>query len=568
MARALKSAYELSDKHLTPDEISDAVSDFRYFSAHCQQIVNKDRELVPLRLNRMQQQFFDELLPLVDPKTRSNRHISIVWVKPRQGGGTVGLVSFINKLCALVDGMVHLSVLHTLPVQSTISNLYRKKIEPIITGIHPDLMPTIEKKLDEGTLTLRYKDIKGVPRNNFYSLVSAGSNSIRSDTIHVWIADEVAHYNKPEILEDAVAGAMPDHGFSLTVFISTFDDRKSDYFLNKITTARDNPEDFRLIFTPWFMVYPEVSYGVKLDDLELTEYDREVIMPELEKYHIPKDEWGDTIDWYHRKSHNISNMKKEYPTTLDELIEMSSDMRAFTKESIDLQKENIIPGMPGKLLVDPQTKRAEIHPTDKSPLMIFKQPVYGHKYRLVVDPIAAVGSDTDFFAMSMFDLGNNEQVATYRARGLPLEDYVETAVSLAKIYCQAEICPERNIAQAFYELAWAKGYYYWYYVDKRARVNKEPGLRTSSGTKNTMIDQLQIMLSHKSIILHDEMYIKELDTFVRTVKQKYDGTESVSFQAKKGFHDDTTAVLFIYAGSLSEQQRVGSEDPDLTFLGF
>jgi hypothetical protein len=219
--------------------------------------------------------------------------------------------------------------------------------------------------------------------------------------------------------------------------------------------------------------------------------------------------------------------------------------------------------MMAKIVSDIKGKKYEAVPTDESPLVLFQPPVYARKYRLAVDPISAVGDNTDYFAMSMFDLSNNEQVASFMARGMALEDYVEFAIAMCKIYNNAEICPEQNIAQTFYELAWARGYYYWYYTDNKMRATRQPGIRTTVGSKEGMISRTLTLLNSGSIILHDKRLFEQMETFVKITNRR-NGT--YKFEAARGKHDDLVATLFIYAGSLNQNQLAGKQEVRFGFL--
>ena len=539
-----------------------ALSDFRYFMSNYAQIVGKDRRLHPFELNPFQEMLFQQLLPLVKKETRLDKRLSICLLKPRQVGCTTGIIAFINYICAFLDDFTDTSVCHVLPVADTTSKLYTKKIEPIISGIHPDLYPTIERETLGSSIMTRYKDIKGVRRQNFYEVLSAGASSVRSDTINISIFDECAFYRRPEVVSDAVLGSMPDYGFSLVIYMSTFEDRNNDFFMDKILTAREGYDDWKMVFCPWFVLYPERPQGIKLEDLELTEYDEKVIIPEMIKYGISKTRWGDAIDWYHRKSRVIGNVKKEFPTTIEEIIEMGQDNTFWPKEMLDKHEDTILPGHPYRILTDNRTGRPEAQQTDDSPFIIYRLPIYGHQYRIAIDPITARSEDTDNFVMHVFDTSNNEQVATFADKGLTDEDYADWAVSIGTIYNNAQLCPEINVANGFVVAVNARRYYHWWYQNKAARANHAPGLRTTVTSKEAMLDAFTTMLDRKSVIIHDANTLDECRTMVKHVKHRADGTRSVSVAAKKGKHDDRVAAAWIYAGTLDVSQLSGNTSND------
>lgn len=889
------------DVQMSPDDIRQALSDFEFFMANYAQIVGKDRRLHPFKLNVFQRMLFTELLPLVKKETRLDRRLSLCVLKPRQVGCTTGLIAFINYICAYLDNFQNTSICHVLPVADTISKLYSKKIEPIITGVHPSIYPALYRENLSSSIVTKYDNIKGIRRQNYYEVVSSGASSVRSDTINisvfdeclsgdvevltdkgfrrldsldrtekvaqfncdtseisyvkplryidkeyngdafewkygdgatfistamhdfvvgstknlrsntpnfckrpayevvtndnytvpvcgigigdntaltaverlgiatqadghvvgtrsrrgkrgnsvgwtvcklqvkrkskiermkkllkesglmwkiednkrsedgyvtflydlpyedpkrlrtflsvecgtnrareilhevlhwdgygldrsmvsgkaylpessyyssiiednrdfvaaialqageristgtqidgrsdayrdihrlyirkpgrqgyalfskraitytgrvycvtvpsgaivvrtggkVWVCGNCAFYKKPEVVTDAVLGSMPDYGFSLVVYMSTFDTRSNTYFLDKIKTAASGADDWKLIFCPWFLIYPEQPQGIDYHTLTLTEYDVNVIIPAMAHYGVSESKWGDAIDWYHRKSLVIASMLKEYPTTVEEVIQFSEDRLVFNKESMDKQEKNILAGAPHRALTDNQTGKVEMQETEASPFTVFRKPIYGHRYRITIDPITARSEESDFFVMQVMDMANHEQAAIFRGRNLADEDYADWAVSIAKIYNNAELCPEINVANGFIVAVNARRYYHWYYISKKERADRTPGIRTTVSTKEQMIDKLSALLDREGIVIHDQVTLDELRSFVKFVRNN-GGAQSIKMAAKKGHHDDTTMALCLYAGSLDMRELERGKKHSFTILG-
>lgn len=560
MGKIIQNDYRLDNLNtkIAPDDIRRALSDPEYFLANYQQIVNKERQTVPFNLNAFQKMLFSLVVPKISSATRLNRRHNIVICKGRQQGASVAIVALINYICAFLDNTNNLVCLHTFPVGQTISKFYARKVQPIISGVHPDLFPTMERDNLGTSMITTYKDIKGIRRNNIYELVSANANSIRSDSCHLVIMDECGFYRNPYQLEAAIAPAIPDTGFSLVIYVSTFDD-KNDFFKNKIITARDNPDDWTLIFAPWFMTYPEVPYGIDYHQLELSEYATDTIIPALVEYGVPPEEWGDKIVWYNKKYTELGkvNTFKEYPTTIDEVLAYGEDRGVFRKESLDAQEKNIMDGTPMRFVTDTITGKIEMQETDASPFVMFKPPREGKKYRIAIDPITAQSAESDYFAMQVFDISNNEQVGVFREKGLPDEDYADWAISIGTVYNKAELCPEINVAQGFIVSVNARRYFRWFYSSKSNRASRTPGLRTTVSSKELFVDRLNAMLDRGSIIIHDKETLKELSDFVKIVKKRSDGTTYVRMAAKGHHHDDLCMSLAIYSGSLDIQQVEG-----------
>lgn len=561
MAKLVENEYTGTDI-LTADQIRRALSGdyegFKYYFENCLLLQDRDtRQYIHAKLNEGQKIMAKTIMRLVDKNTRATSHKEIIFIGPRQFGKSTLLTAISNYIIAYVPGFENLNLVTTMHQATAATKFFKQKLEPIITNVPKEIFPTIERDTLGTSTLLKYTDIKGIRRGGYYEITSAGSNSVRSGTVSVWLADEPSEYRNPEAVEDSVSGAISSYGWSLTAYIGTFSDRLSNYFLNKIKLAIDNPDDIELVFIPWFLVYGREGDGLGFTEDKLTEYDREVIIPEMQKWGIPREQWFDKLGWYHTRALRTSKMRYEFPSSIDDIINMTSDRLVFDKTAISKQAENIISGTPYRIVTDIATGKVEARETDVSPLTIFKEPIFGHQYRIAIDPITAQSQDTDNFVMMVMDLSNHEQVAVFRDRGLQDEDYADWAVSLGTIYNKAQLCPEINVANGFVVAVNARRYYRWWYQDKKNKADRLPGIRTTVSSKEKMIGSLEALLNRDNIIIHDEHTIDEFMNFVRIVKERTDGTSYVRFAAKAGHHDDDIAALWIYAGSLDLRQIEG-----------
>ena len=570
MAKILECEYTGTET-LTADQIRQALSGdyegFKYFFENCLLIQDRDtRQYVHPKMNAGQQMIAKAIFKNVDKKTRKNEHREIVIIGPRQFGKSSELTAIGHYLEAYTPGMENLNLVHTLQTGTTANKYFKQKIAPIVANVHPSIFPTIERDTMGTSTLLRFKDIKGIPRGGYYEITSAGSNSVRSGTVSVWLCDEPSEYRNPEMVEDAVSGAISSYAWSFTAYIGTFSDRLSDYFLNKIKLALDNPDEIELIFIPWFLVYGREGDGFGFTEDKMTDYDREVIVPEMRKWGIPQEQWFDKLGWYHTRALRTSKMRYEFPSSIDDIINMTSDRLVFSEESIARQDSNLMEGKKYKIVTDNATGKVEAQLTDVSPFTIYKEPLYNHQYRIVIDPITAQSADTDDFVMMVMDTSNHEQVAVFRERGLQDEDYADWAVSIGTIYNKAQLCPESNVANGFIVAVNAKRYYRWYYQNKRNKASRIPGIRTTVSSKEHMIDCLGVLLDRDNIIIHDLHTIEEMFSFVRTIKKRTDGSSYVRFAAKAGHHDDDIAALWIYAGSLDMNQIEGRKRSNFAII--
>lgn len=561
MGKLLECEYQGTDS-LTADQIRQALSGdyegFKYFFENCLLIQDRDtRQYIHPKMNIGQQMIAKAIFKNVDKKTRKNEHREIVVIGPRQFGKSTLFTAIGDYLPAYVPGMENLNTVHTLQTGTTAGKYFKQKIAPIVANVHPAIFPTIERDTLGTSTLLKFKDIKGIPRGGYYEITSAGSNSVRSGTVSVWLCDEPSEYRNPEMVEDAVSGAISSYAWSFTAYIGTFSDRLSNYFLDKIKLALDNPDEIELIFIPWFLVYGREGDGLGFTEEDMTEYDKEVIVPEMQKWGIPRGQWFDKLGWYHTRALRTSKMRYEFPSSIDDIINMTSDKMVFSEDSLEKQKKNILPGKNYRIITDNSTNKVEAQETEVSPLVIFKQPLYGHKYRIAIDPITAQSEDTDYFAFHVMDVANNEQVAVFRERGLQDEDYADWAVSVGTIYNKAELCPEINVANGFIVAVNARRYYRWYYQNKKNQADRIPGLRTTVSSKERFVDALSATLDRETIIIHDQETLDELHNFVKIVKTRTDGTKYVRMAARGKAHDDLVMALCIYAGTLDARAIEG-----------
>lgn len=570
MAKIVLNEYTGTDT-LTADQIRRALSGdyegFKYYFENCLLLQDRDtRQFVHPKLNAGQQMMAKTIMRLVDKETRSTSHKEIIFLGPRQFGKSTLLTAISNYIIAYVPGFENLNLITTMHQATAATKFFKQKLEPIITNVPKEIYPTIERDTLGTSTLLKYTDIKGIRRGGYYEITSAGSNSVRSGTVSVWLADEPSEYRSPEAVEDAVSGAISSYGWSLTAYIGTFSDRLSNYFLDKIKLALDNPDDIELVFIPWFLVYGREGDGLGMTEDKLTEYDKNVVIPEMQKWGIPREEWLDKIGWYHTRALRTSKMKYEFPSSIEDIINLTSDRCVFQEESLDTQEKNIIAGTPMRFVTDNATGRVEAQSTDISPFTMFKPPVYGRRYRITIDPITAQSDGTDFFTMCVWDLSNNEQVATFHERGLQDEDYADWAVSMGTIYNKAELCPESNVANAFCVAVNSKRYFRWFYQNKKSKAEKAPGIRTTVSSKEMMIDKLGTLLDRNNIVIHDEENLQELRNFVKIVKVRPDGSKYVRMAAKGNKHDDFCACNWILAGSLDQKQLEGRKHSGFAIL--
>ena len=174
------------------------------------------RQYIHPTMNKGQELIAKTILGYVDKDTRATVHKECVILGPRQFGKSTLLTAVASYIEAYVAGMENLNVIHTLQTGTTATKFFKQKIEPIITNVHPSIYPTIYRDTLGTSTLLKYTDVKGIKRGGYYEITSAGSNSVRSGTVSVWLCDEPSEYRNPEAVEDAISGAISSYGWSFT----------------------------------------------------------------------------------------------------------------------------------------------------------------------------------------------------------------------------------------------------------------------------------------------------------------------------------------------------------------
>ena len=181
---------------------------------------------------------------------------------------------------------------------------------------------------------------------------------------------------------------------------------------------------------------------------------------------------------------------------------------------------------------------------------------------ITCDPIGSNSDESDYFAASVWNTRNNEQVATLYIRGIMVEDMADMIAGLSKIYNRAVVCPELNMSSALQACLRAKNFYSFYYTDKMRKARKEAGIRTTVSSKPDMLDKLQLLLDGEKIIIHSSETLRQLKMYEKRARK----SGAVFFSAPKGDHDDLCTCCYIYAGTLDSKHLAGKNTQGFAIL--
>jgi hypothetical protein len=207
---------------------------------------------------------------------------------------------------------------------------------------------------------------------------------------------------------------------------------------------------------------------------------------------------------------------------------------------------SLIPGSTLKLIISDITD--PIHSANG--LSVYKDPVVGKTYTMVVD--VSRGKGLDYSAFHVFDISSMpyEQVCVYRNNTITPVDYAEVVQKIAKIYNEAYVLVETNDigGQVVDTLHFDFELDNIFYTETAGRAGKrissgfgqgaDRGVRTTTPVKATGCSILKLLLEQRQLMIYDFETVQELSTFVRKGK---------SYEAEPGKHDDLVMGLVLFA---------------------
>jgi phage terminase large subunit len=181
---------------------------------------------------------------------------------------------------------------------------------------------------------------------------------------------------------------------------------------------------------------------------------------------------------------------------------------------------------------------------------VYVAPNVKHPYVAAMD---TAGEGIDYYAMHVFDNITDEQVAVFHSLKLADECLIQV-YGLLKMYNDALIAPEVNFSE--YPLLKFKewGYTNIYQREKPATSKKDGyeksyGFRTTSGNRQSIIDNLIDWSKTNINKINDIDTLNEMLSFTRQVKKN----KGIFMGAESGTHDDLVIALAILLKAKEQQ---------------
>jgi len=362
--------------------------------------------------------------------------------------------------------------------------------------------------------------------STFYIGTAAALTTGRGQTITNLHASEVAFYKDAGTLMTGLLQSVPKEG---RVILESTANGMGNYY-HREWNAGVNGDG---AFTPHFFSWKEDnSYRLPIDRTFKPTPDE---TQEMIEYGLDKEQ----IAWKREKVKefvNIDRFNQEYPIT-PEIAFISSGNPAFDIKVINsMMKVATKPKYTGNLVGN--RTRMQLEETPKGYLDIWELPRDTDNYVIGAD----VAEVNDFSVAQVMKKRNMEVVARFRGR-LPVDAFAKELERLSYFYNTALLGVERNNQGIAVLVVLNKLYYpnLFYREDTNelgeSSVSKV-GWDTNVRTRPLLITDMGMYIRNRDIIIHDEVTLRELSTFVRT-------EEKPMGEAQVGCNDDCVMSLGI-----------------------
>ena len=510
-------------------------------------IRNKKAELVNLKFNYPQQQFYDLL-----KESYGKKPSRFIVLKARQLGISTFTEAFITFMTMFSPNTSSVIIAHEAEAASRIFDMTKLYVESLPKGMRPQQKASNAREIE---FDAKENGLKSSIR------VMVASNSTRGSTYKYAHLSEVAFWEHPEEALLALNQAVPMTDDSLIVMESTANG--FNYFYTLWQDAVNGRSDYTPIFFPW---YVDPNYTMPYRGFELTPYETEI----KEKYDLTLEQ----LQW--RRwciANNCGNdetlFRQEYPISPEEAFITSGSSVFDTEKILSRMKDLPEPLKVGYFNYDYDG----VHITNikwvDNPLgyiKIYKEPTMN---------FTGLGGDTagegsDFFVAQVVDQDGNQVAVLHKQFDADL--YSKQVYCLGTYY-KSVIAIESNFDPGINRDLQRFRYPNLYVREKTDQIARDVyekyGFRTTSLTRPQIIDQLvEIVREHTEKIV-DRETLQEMLSFVR-LKGKP--------QADEGAHDDLVMGLAIAYESLKQlprrygflqtPEKEDIYDPDLEFFNY
>lgn len=499
-------------------------------------ITTKDRELVNLKFNPMQNKLYE----VIKKKIQRNEPIRLIVLKARQLGCSTVVESFCSSEAMLVPNTEIGIITHRADATNNLFNMSKRFYNYLPDEMKPELIGNNGREII-------FNNKNGTGLNSRISVMTASDSGVgRSKTYNGLHISEYAFWNCAEGANTVLTGLLscvPKTPRTFVIIESTANGYNDFYELwNK---AEEN--GFEKLFFAWFMGedyamdYPQDEFLRN----PLTEYEENL----LEKY--PDDVDLRKIYWrrYTIKTECLGDERKfrqEYPSTPDEAFIVQNEC-PFDLERIQTRMNQIYGIQPLKVgdfdyELSPNGEPINISFVERKTgnIKIYQPPMQNRPYFIGGD---TAGSGSDFFVGQVIDNKTCEQVATF-CRQTNEDEYARQMYCLGMYYNMAMISVENNINPItnYYLDKWEYPFLHIFQTKATygSDVSKSFGFKTTRLTKSSLIAILKSYIRDNCELINDYRTLQELSKYQRVFNKN-----SESYGAMDGEHDDHVMALGI-----------------------
>ena len=535
----------------------------KFFCRYCIKIVDKNAEMVPLRLNCIQEAIEDE----ITRQEAMGKPVRIVVLKARQEGVSTYVQGKILSRARKRKNTNALVMAHQDKSTKAIFGKAKYMYEHLPEWAKPLQRASNAQELVFNTPTHYRGKEEGL--NSRISIQTAGSDSVgRSDTYHLAHLSEFAYYvGDPASQLTGIMQAVPKLAGTIVIIESTANGYNDFKEIWDGAVAGTNG------WTPLFFAWHDMpDYAMPMED----EGERERILGSLSEYERKiSDLYGLTaeqIKWYRftlaqdcNGDHN--KMRQENPSYPEEAFLMTG-RPVFNNEVIQLRIE-ALKKLYAELPPEKRPRRGRFSfqwsnpdamdkilndsirwvDDENGPITIYEDRKKGYPYVLAGD---TKGEGRDWYSGTLLDNTSGRRVATLHMQCVNVNSkpYTHQMYCLGRWYHDALIGIEINFNTAPVEELQRLGYPRQYRREKYDQIQVEAqekyGWKTDGNTRPVIIDNEIGLLNEHPELFYDIATLEEALTFVYDDNGKPD--------ALSGKHDDLLMSDMI-AGEIRTQQR-------------
>lgn len=499
-------------------------------------IVNKESNIVPLKLNYAQQTLYNTIKEL----DKQNKPKRIIILKSRQLGLSTGTGGILFSNGILNRNIKTGIITHKKDATDNLFKMYKIMYDNLPQELQPEISKNNEKSLVFSKL------------NSEIKCMTAGSDGVgRSDTyIQLHLSEYAFWPGKKKETYLGLIQAVPLTRNSIVIIEST--PNGYDDFKDKWDDAIAGKSDFVPLFFPWFI---NPKYRMKYDGFNLTMEEQEM----KKIYNLDNEQ----ISWRrwcikNNCSNDLDQFKQEYPSCPEEAF-LSTGKCIFPKEKVINRLQTICePIKTGYFDYQYNGKNILsfkfIESKEKQYVKIYEDTKKNYPYVLGGDT-AGIGKDS--FAGDVINNHTGNQCATLEI-DLDETEYTMQMYCLGKYYNNALICIETNYStypvKKLYEMGYTNQYLRTIDEGIDVKVQDKLGFNTNKATRPVIISELKEFFEECIELINDKKTLKEALTFIK----RSDGKQA----ADDGYHDDRIMSLAIANKARTQHTYLIEQTPE------